>query len=46
MSRSNGRLNIIIVGAGLGGLSAAVSCALVGQNVVVLEGAKQLSEVS
>jgi salicylate hydroxylase len=46
MSRSNVRLNIIIVGAGLGGLSAAMSCALAGHNVVVLEGTKQLSEVS
>jgi salicylate hydroxylase len=46
MSCSNVRLSIIIVGAGLGGLSAAVSCALAGHNVVVLEGTKQPSEVS
>jgi salicylate hydroxylase len=39
-------LDIIIVGAGLGGLSAAISCALAGHNVLVLEGAKQLAEVS
>lgn len=39
------KLNIIIVGAGIAGLSAAVSCALAGHSIVVLEGAKELAEV-
>nr|OQO18572.1 hypothetical protein B0A51_15560 [Rachicladosporium sp. CCFEE 5018] len=38
-------LSITIIGAGLGGLSAAISCALAGHNVLVLEGAKQLAEI-
>lgn len=46
MSGTSFRLKIIIVGAGLGGLSASISCALAGHNVVILEGAKQLAEVS
>lgn len=39
-------LDIIIVGAGLAGLSAAISCALAGHNVQVVEAAKELAEVS
>jgi len=39
-------LKVIIVGAGLGGLSAAISCALAGHDVLVLEGARELAEVS
>lgn len=39
------RLDIIIIGAGLSGLSAAVSCAQAGHNVLVLEGARELAEV-
>lgn len=42
---ADAKLDIVIVGAGLGGLSAAVSCALAGHNVKVLEAAKELSEV-
>lgn len=38
-------LDIIVIGAGLGGLSAAISCALGGHNVTVLEGARQLAEI-
>lgn len=39
------RLKIIVVGAGLGGLAAAISCALGGHEVTVLESAKELAEV-
>ena len=38
-------LDIVIIGAGLNGLSAAVSCALAGHHVLVLEGARELAEV-
>ncbi|KAI1199280.1 hypothetical protein F5X97DRAFT_297301 [Nemania serpens] len=37
-------LNIIIVGAGLSGLAAAISCTLSGHNVTVFESAKELQE--
>jgi salicylate hydroxylase len=40
------KLNIVIVGAGLGGLSAAIACALAGHNVVVLETVPALAEVA
>lgn len=39
------QLEIVIVGAGLAGLAASISCALAGHRVVVLEGARQLAEV-
>lgn len=42
---ADARLDIIIIGAGLSGLSAAISCAQAGHNVLVLEGAKELAEV-
>ena len=38
-------LDIIIIGAGLSGLSAAISCALAGHHVRVLESARELAEV-
>lgn len=43
---SGAQLKIVIVGAGLSGLSAAIQCALGGHVVVVLESAKELGEVS
>lgn len=39
------RLDIIIVGAGMGGLSASIECALSGHHVTVLEAARELAEV-
>ncbi|KAI1181854.1 hypothetical protein F5B17DRAFT_423243 [Nemania serpens] len=42
--KSPGALNIIIVGAGLSGLAAAISCTLSGHNVTVFESAKELQE--
>jgi hypothetical protein len=42
---SQSPLNITIVGAGLAGLSAAISCSLAGHNVLVTESAKELAEV-
>ncbi|KAI9482732.1 MAG: hypothetical protein EXX96DRAFT_647567 [Benjaminiella poitrasii] len=38
-------LDVIIVGGGLGGLATAIAVKRAGHNVIVLEGAKQLSEV-
>lgn len=45
MSNTNTKLDISIVGAGLAGLAAAISCALGGHHVTVYEGAKQLAEI-
>ncbi|KAH6683607.1 FAD binding domain-containing protein [Plectosphaerella plurivora] len=45
LPRSPAQLNIIIVGAGLGGLAAAVSISLSGHKVTVFESAKELAEV-
>lgn len=39
------RLNITIVGAGLSGIAAAISCAASGHAVQVIEQAKELAEV-
>lgn len=39
------RLDIIIVGGGMGGLSASIQCALSGHHVTVIEAAKELAEV-
>ncbi|GKZ18314.1 hypothetical protein AbraIFM66951_000872 [Aspergillus brasiliensis] len=38
-------LDIIVVGAGLSGLATAISCAMSGHSVTVLEQAKELAEV-
>ncbi|KAF2168953.1 hypothetical protein M409DRAFT_65291 [Zasmidium cellare ATCC 36951] len=38
-------LDIKVVGAGMSGLSVAISCALAGHRVVVLEGARELAEI-
>ncbi|KFZ01515.1 hypothetical protein V500_00730 [Pseudogymnoascus sp. VKM F-4518 (FW-2643)] len=38
------RLDIIIVGGGMGGLSASIQCALSGHHVTVIEAAKELAE--
>jgi salicylate hydroxylase len=43
---SKSPLDITIVGAGLAGLSAAISCSLAGHNVLVTESARELAEVS
>ena len=45
MASTNSQLSIIIVGAGLAGLAASISCALASHNVTVLEGAKELAEI-
>lgn len=42
---SEKQLDVIVIGAGLGGLSAAISCALGGHHVTLLEGARQLAEI-
>ncbi|KAK6365537.1 hypothetical protein LTS17_011256 [Exophiala oligosperma] len=43
--REAAKLKIIVVGAGIGGLGAAISLLLAGHHVQVLEGAKELGEV-
>lgn len=44
-ARSPAPLDIIVVGAGLGGLGAAISSAVSGHKVTVIESAKELQEV-
>ena len=43
--RNSDILKVIIVGAGLGGLGAAVAILLAGHDVLVLESAAEISEV-
>ena len=38
-------LDVVVVGAGLAGLAAAIASALSGHKIIVLEGARQLAEV-
>lgn len=38
-------LDVIIIGAGIGGLAAAIECSLAGHQVVVLERAPELAVV-
>ncbi|GAQ44159.1 hypothetical protein AtubIFM54640_004363 [Aspergillus tubingensis] len=45
MSHQDSHLDIIVVGAGLSGLATAISCAMSGHTVTVLEQAKELAEV-
>ncbi|CAK3842277.1 FAD NAD(P)-binding domain-containing [Lecanosticta acicola] len=45
LRKTSAPLDIKIVGAGMAGLSTAISCALAGHYVVVLEGAKELAEI-
>lgn len=45
MARRPESLDIIIVGAGLGGLAASIECARSGHNVTMLESASELAEV-
>lgn len=39
------KLNVVVVGAGLSGLSTAIACAQGGHEVLVIESAKELAEV-
>ncbi|KAF2014292.1 FAD binding domain-containing protein [Aaosphaeria arxii CBS 175.79] len=39
------KFDIIVVGAGLSGLAAAIQCALSGHNITILESAKELAEI-
>ncbi|KAI5857791.1 hypothetical protein BZA05DRAFT_106304 [Tricharina praecox] len=39
------KLNVVIVGAGLGGLGAAIGISLAGHNVTVLEAASEIGEI-
>lgn len=46
MREEDSKLNVIVVGAGLGGLGAAISILLAGHDVLVLESASEIAEVS
>jgi NADPH-dependent 2,4-dienoyl-CoA reductase/sulfur reductase-like enzyme len=45
MNSAKRKIDVLVVGAGLSGLSVSISCALAGHKVTVLESAKVLSEV-
>lgn len=45
-AESNLKLNVIIVGAGIGGMAAATALGRRGHNVTVFEDAPQIGEVS
>ncbi|KAH8818381.1 hypothetical protein F5882DRAFT_512666 [Hyaloscypha sp. PMI_1271] len=45
MREEDSKLNVIVVGAGLGGLGAAISILLAGHDVLVLESASEIAEV-
>jgi len=45
MSGDDTKLDVIIVGAGLGGVGAAIAILLAGHNVTILESASEIGEV-
>ena len=46
MKQSGSSLTVVIIGAGLGGLSAAISCRRAGLHTVILEQAERIGAVS
>ncbi|KAF2484884.1 salicylate hydroxylase [Neohortaea acidophila] len=42
---SDNALDVVIVGGGLGGLAAAISCAIAGHRICVLEASRELAEI-
>src|SRR5882757_1533303 len=45
MCMTEQKLNIVVVGAGLAGLATAISSAIAGHNITVLESARELAEI-